>query len=283
MVFAPASPPSAKAAAVAAHPVAAEATAEAGSSLDRLYGLGRRTIKRAQDARDEAILRSARASAALEGAPVPLENTRRAEVSDPIVQAALRVGPAYAELAGDWCADPGRGLERVQTLVAATGEQVGPEALGRIRSGNAVGDPFGIGPPPSPDAVAARVQDLERLLSAPRTAHPVIIAAVAHGELLALRPYGWGDGIIARAAQRLTLAGNGADPEFLAVPEEGHLRLRAEYAAALRAYAHGTPDGVAAWVAHCATAIALGAERGQALIERRRPRAVVGSRNSRSA
>jgi Fic family protein len=271
MAFAAVSPPSAKAAAVASHPVAAEATAAAGTALDRLYGHGRRTIKRAQDARDEAILRSARASAALEGAPVPLENTRRAEISDPIVQAALRVGPAYAQLADDWRGAPGRVLKRVQTLVAATGEQVDPESLGRIRSGNAVGDPFGIGPPPSPDAAAARVQDLERLLSSPRTAHPVIIAAVAHGELLELRPYGWGDGIVARAAQRLTLAGNGLDPTFLTIPEEGHLRLRAEYAAALRAYTHGTPDGVAAWVAHCATAIALGAERAEALIERLRP------------
>jgi Fic family protein len=260
--------PSAMAAAVVSHAVAAEAAAAADMALDRLYASGRRAGKRRQSVRDEAILRSARASASLEGAPVPLENTRRAEVSDPIVQAALRVGPAYDELVADWRADPGRVLRQVQTLVAATGEQVDPESLGRIRSDNLAGDPFDIGPPPSPDKVAPRLQDLERLLSSPRWAPPVITAAVAHGELLALRPYGWGDGIIARAAQRLTLADHGLDPNFLAIPEEGHLRRRDEYAAALRSYTHGTPDGVAAWVAHCAAAIALGAEAAQALVER---------------
>lgn len=147
--------------------------------------------------------------------------------------------------------------------MAATGEQVDPDSIGRIRADRDVGDPFEIGPPPSPDIAAARLRDLEHLVrEEPR--HPLIVASVVHGELLALRPYGWGDGMVARAAQRLTLADRGLDPEFVTIPEEGHLLRREEYAAALRAYARGTLDGVAAWVAHCAAAIASGADAGHA-------------------
>ena len=33
-------------------------------------------------------------------------------------------------------------------------------------------------------------------------------------------------------------------------------------------YASGTPDGVAAWIRHCAAAVEAGAEEGQAAAER---------------
>jgi hypothetical protein len=252
----------------AAHPLVGERTTAAQTAFDRLYGRGFRAAKRRKVIREEARLRSARASAALEGASVPLEQTRGAEVSDPIVQAALRLGPEYGRFVADWRAAPDLILTQLHTLVAATGEQVDPASIGRIRTDREAGDPFDIGPPPAPDTAAARLRDLEHLVRSEPPGHPVLVAAVVHGELLVLRPYGWGDGLIARAAGRLTLADRGLDPEFLALPEEEHLRLRTECAAALRAYAGGTPDGVVAWVTHCAAALAVGAETASTLAER---------------
>ena len=199
---------------------------------------------------------------------MPLEATRRAEISDPIAQAALRLGPEYGRLVADRRTAPGRVLTQLHAFVAATGDQVDPDSIGRVRTDRDVGDPFDIGPPPSPGTAVARLRDLEHLVSSEPGHPPVVVASVVHGELLALRPYGWGDGLVARAAQRLTLADRGLDPDFLIIPEEEHLRLRTECTAALRAYVRGTLDGAAAWVAHCASAIASGADAAYALAER---------------
>ena len=46
---------------------------------------------------------------------------------------------------------------------------------------------------------------LSGLLTAPTKAPALVVGAIVHGELLTLRPFGWGDGIVARAAQRLAL------------------------------------------------------------------------------
>ena len=78
-----------------------------------------------------------------------------------------------------------------------------------------------------------------------------MVVAVVHGELLALTPFGSADGVVARAAARLTAVATGLDPKGLAVPEVGHLRRRPEYRAAAAGFAAGTADGIAAWVRHC--------------------------------
>ncbi len=96
------------------------------------------------------------------------------------------------------------------------------------------------------------------VLTSPTKA-PLVVAAVVHGELLTLRPFGWGDGLVARAAQRLTLVSRGLDPKSLVAPEVGHLELEDEYSSALRDYASGTPEGVARWIVHCSSAIAAAA------------------------
>ncbi len=86
--------------------------------------------------------------------------------------------------------------------------------------------------------------------------------------MLALRPFAWGNGLVARAAQRLVLVGRGVDPKAVSVPEAGHLELgRAVYARALAGYATGTEEGVADWLLHCGEAIALGAREGLAVCE----------------
>jgi hypothetical protein len=95
----------------------------------------------------------------------------------------------------------------------------------------------------------------------------VVVAAVVHGELRALAPFGSADGIVARGCARLTLVTRGLDPKAIGVPEIGHLSLREEYDAALAAYRSGAADGVAAWLRHCCRAVELGAQEGLAICE----------------
>ena len=71
-----------------------------------------------------------------------------------------------------------------------------------------------------------------------RVPAPVLVAVV-HGELLALRPFPSANGVVARAAARLTAVVAGLDPHGLAVPEVGHLRAPAEYRDAAAAFAAG--------------------------------------------
>jgi Fic family protein len=139
--------------------------------------------------------------------------------------------------------------------------------VGRPRSGVAVADPLSLGSPPAPSSMAARLSTLSDLLTSPTTAPAVVVAAVTHGELLALRPFGSADGIVARAAVRLTLIDRGLDPKSLAVPEVGHVELGSAYRSAMLAYLSGTPEGVAQWVRHCAESLALGARDALAVCE----------------
>jgi hypothetical protein len=208
-----------------------------------------------------------------------------------LVQGALRVSSELGSLAGPWRVAPGQALARLHALVAAdavaadavaadavvagveasegvkASDGMEASALGRPRSSAVAEDPLGLGSPPSPDTVAVRLSALGELLTSPTSAPALVVAAIAHGELLALRAFGWGDGILARAAVRLTLIDRGVDPKSLAVPEVGHVELVSAYREAIHAYVAGTPEGVAQWVRHCAEAVALGAREALAICE----------------
>ena len=100
------------------------------------------------------------------------------------------------------------------------------------------------------------------------TAPAVLVAALVHGELAALAPFGTADGVVARAAGRLTGITRGLDPKAVSAPEVGFAELgREAYAAALAGYATGTPDGVAGWLVHCCRATEHGALEGLAICE----------------
>lgn len=248
---------------VAGLPGVSEAVAEARESVDRL--LGHRILRRrGPEVSAESALRGARASAVLEGAPAfSLEDVRSGEVTDPLVQGALRVSASLGSLAGAWRNAPRQVLARLHVLASSSS---GGE-VGRPRSGASALDPLELGSPPSPSSVAARLATLSDLLTSPTSAPAVVVAAVTHGELLALRPFGEADGIVARAAVRLTLIDRGLDPKSLAVPEVGHMELGSAYRSAMLAYLSGTPEGVAQWVRHCAESLVLGARDALAVCE----------------
>jgi hypothetical protein len=180
------------------------------------------------------------ASAALEGHHHDLSDVRAGTVTDPVVQGALRATAALDGLVGVWRTAPRQALAKLHVLAARGCAGVSDSSLGR----------------PGPADVMARLDLLFEALSAPAPA--LLRAAVLHGELLALRPFAGPSGVVARAAARLSLIADGLDPRGLVGPELGHLAREPEYAGTANAFSTGTPDGVRAWLRHCAAAVEVG-------------------------
>lgn len=266
-----------------------DAVAEARTAVDAL--LGHRVLRRrSAEVTAESALRGARASAELEGAGIELERLRgqlmhgqpvTVQSKDPregqLVTNAVRLHADLGALLPSWKAAPAQALARLHVLAAAD-LGIDPDAMGRPRTSPAdqAEDPLGLGPAPDPLEMSARLDGLCRLLLEPTTAPAVVVAAVVHGELLALRAFGSVDGLVARAASRLVLVDRGLDPKAVSAPEVGHAELDAAglraahshwYAEAARGYVHGGRAGVAEWVVHCAQAVALGAREGVAVCE----------------
>ena len=143
--------------------------------------------------------------------------------------------------------------------VTAVGFSAEP-LLGRPRSDDSPDDPLRLGPAPSAAAATNRLEGLSTLLLTPTAAPAVLLAAVAHAELLATRPFAWGSGLLARATVRLVLSVRGVDPDGVTVYEAGLLSLgRPAYTAAMRGYLTGSPAGVADWLRFSCEAVGIGA------------------------
>ncbi len=229
-------------------PGVANAAAGARAAIDRL--LGHRVLRReSAGVSTESALRGARSSAALEGVDVSLADLRAGSVDDPVVQGALRISAALGSMVETWSRAPGQVLARLHVLAAA--DLTDRADLGR------------------PAAHAGpRLSGLLGLVTAPSVAPAVLVAALVHGELASLAPFGTADGLVARAAGRLTGITRGLDPKAVSVPEVGFTELgREAYDRALAGYAAGGPDGVAGWLVHCCRATEHGALEGLAICE----------------
>lgn len=199
----------------------------------------------------EAALRAARASSVLDGGPVQLDD---AATDDPVFAGALRVAQALeggeTSLVGVWQRAPLQALARLHMLAAAA--QVDDDQLGRPRSDGEIGP---------------RLELLAEIATGGTQAPAPVVAAVAHGELLTLAPFGSADGVVARAVSRLVTMANGLDPHGLGVPEVTWMRRVGDYRAAARDFAAGTTDGVAAWVLLCCRALKDGAAEALSIAE----------------
>jgi hypothetical protein len=251
-----------------------ESVASVRQAVDAVYG-HRVMRRRSNEVTSEMALRGARGSAALAAADWPLEEVRRrsdfsADEEARTVGAALRLTAEAGQLLSVWRHCPVQALARLH-LVAAGGA-VPEDTVGRPRlAGEKPDDPVlgqtGLALPDA-DEVAARLDGLARMLLTGTEAPALVIAAVVHGELLALRPFGWCNGPVARAAQRIVLVGSGLDPKSICPAEVGHAELgRAEYLKRLEGYVSGTPEGVAAWIGHCGEAVGLGVRESVAVCE----------------
>ncbi|MDX2604068.1 oxidoreductase [Streptomyces caniscabiei] len=253
-------------------PGVAESVESVRKSVDRVYG--HRVMRRRSNAvTSEAALRGARGSAALSGADWALEEVRRrsdfsgqdGDDEARAMGAALRLTAEAGQLLSIWRQTPLRVLARLH-LVAAGSDDA---RVGRPRQdGESVDEPLVELPLPGASEVAGRLDGLSELIIKGSSAPALVTAAVVHGELLALRPFGFHNGLVARAAERIVLIGSGLDPKSVCPAEVGHAELgRAAYLAALDGYVSGTPEGMAAWIIHCGRAIELGARESTAVCE----------------
>ncbi|TWF99146.1 hypothetical protein FHX73_112985 [Kitasatospora viridis] len=272
-----------------------ETVAEVRKAVDRLYG-HRVMRRRAPEVTSEAALRGARASAALAGADWPLEEVRRrsdfsASDQDRTVGAALRISAEAGQLLSVWRTSPLQVLARLHLLAVGDGdpaagrprqegerpEELFPLQLSAVETGGAVvaegAAPADLPPAPAPAEVAARLDQLAQLLvartaGAPGGAPALVTAAVVHGELLTLRPFGSHNGLVARAAQRIVLIAEGLDPKSICPAEVGLVELgTAAYREALAGYAAGTAEGMTTWLSHCGRALGLGVRESTAVCE----------------
>ncbi|MFF0014532.1 oxidoreductase [Streptomyces sp. NPDC005374] len=256
-------------AALGSLPGVAESVESVRKSVDRVYG-HRVMRRRSNEITSEAALRGARGSAALSGADWALEEVRRRSdfgVDDEarVMGAALRLTAEAGQLLSIWRQSPLRVLARLHLVAAATdGAEVGRPR----QAGEAVQEPLIELPLPGAAEVSGRLEGLSELIIAGGSAPALVTAAVVQGELLALRPFVSYNGLVARAAARIVLVGSGLDPKSVCPAEVGHAELgRAAYLAALDGYVSGTPEGMAAWIAHCGRAIELGARESTAVCE----------------
>lgn len=211
----------------------------------------------------DCSLQNARASAAIDGIDISLTAWASGDAFDdsPIGHAAAgvwRLEEALRDLGGIWATAPSQALARMHSLVAR--DVVADEELGRPRRNDEADDPLRVKALPDVPTMQVRLAALTDIATGSTAAPAVVEAAIVHGELLALRPFGWGSGPIARAAMRLVLAHRGLDPDLLVMTDAAVYSIgRPAYVDAVRSYISGTPDGVARWIRFCVESVSVGA------------------------
>ncbi len=229
-------------------PGVADAAAQAREALGRAHR-HRANLRGWPVTAAEAALRAARASSVLDGgAPQIDENS----VGDPVFAGALRVAQALeggeGTLVGVWRRAPLQALARLHALAAA--DLAEEDALGR--------------PQLNPE-VSARLDLLGRLVTGATRVPAPVVAAVAHGELLALSPFGSADGVVARGVGRLVSISSGLDPHGLGVPEVFWMRRAGDYREAAAGFAAGTEAGLTQWLMLSCRALQAGAREAEAI------------------
>jgi hypothetical protein len=194
----------------------------------------------------EASVRAARASAALEGGPTEIPES--GEVSDPVLAGSLRIAEALGGLVGTWQRAPLQALARLHVLAAA----------------DLTTD---VGRPRVSGDVSSRLDLIASLVTGGTSVPAPVLVAVVHGELLGLAPFDVANGVVARAAARMTSISTGLDPKGLGVPEVACLRRSAEYEAASVAFASGTLEGLAQWILFVCSALEAGAREAKSIAD----------------
>ncbi|WP_028478143.1 hypothetical protein [Nocardia sp. CNY236] len=201
----------------------------------------------------EAAVRAARSSAAIAGGSTEIPSDGR--VADPVLAGALRVGQALdgdalGNLVTTWQRAPLQALARLHVLAGA----------------DLVSESESLGRPRAEAGVAQRLDLLAQTVLCSRAPAPVI-AAVVHGELLTLRPFGTADGVVARATSRLVAVSSGLDPHCLGVPEVFWLRRRPMYLDAATEFGTGKPGAVGSWLIFCCGAFEDGAREATSIAD----------------
>ena len=198
----------------------------------------------------EAAMRAARASSVLDGGSLVLGPEGE---PDAVLAGALRVAEALeggaTALVGVWQRAPLQAIARLHALAVA--DLTDDDRLGRPRADAGVG---------------RRLEILADVVTDTRAPAPVV-AAVVHGELLTLAPFGIADGVVARGVARLATIASGLDTHGLGVPEKSWMQKPGDYRTAAEGFASGTREGLAAWLINCSRALRAGAREAIAIAE----------------
>ena len=202
-----------------------------------------------------SVLRGARDSAAIDGADsAVVDDSPMGRILGNAQVLTARV-PALVDT---WATAPLQVLAELHAI-ASQGFTSG-EQRGRPRSGDEVRDPLNMGLLPPASVISPRMAGLATVITT-SSSPALLIAAIVHAELSALRPFEIGSGLVARASIRLVMASKGIDPSLFTIPEHGMFELgRPAYVNAIREYSAGTAEGINAYVTWFATALAMGAK-----------------------
>ncbi|GAB2766490.1 hypothetical protein ACXR8F_20460 [Terrabacter sp. AAH1] len=251
----------------------AEAAREACTRL-RFHEALRRRIP---EASAESRVRGAQASAALDGAEFPVDLVRELMSGARAWPDDLDPGLRTLKGAVAATAESERVVALVRTAplqalarlhVAAAAPVVTDERLGRPRiDDEGCTELVDLGPAPAPPVVAARLASLSDVVVAAGGSNRVpaaVVAALVHAEIASIRPFGHGNGLVARAMERAVVQALGLDPTGVAVPEAGHVSGGGPaYLGSLAAYARGDAAGVGLWLTQAGEAYVRGAAEGE--------------------
>ncbi len=183
---------------------------------------------------------------------------RATRCADPVLAGAVRVaeesGPAAGHLAQRAAAGAGPAARAGRGRPGAGRASTAPSWAGRGRTGRWRSG-WGCWPIWSPAGPRCRRRCWSRWCTASCWRWPRSTTA---------------NGVVARAAARLTAVATGLDPKGLAVPEVGHLRHAARVPAAAAGFAAGRPTAIAAWLRHCCAQWEAGAREGVSIADARR-------------
>lgn len=210
----------------------------------------------------ESVLRGARASAWLDGGDRVLPED--GQVTDPVLAAALRLADSISpekieETARIWKRAPLQVLAKFALNASPVGETE-DSAEARDRAGRPVGD----------EELSAAMKEqrlhlLADMLTGGTDVHAGVLSAIVHGELLTLAPFAHNNGLIARAASRLTTVASGLDPRGLGVPEVYWTRHKDAYEKAAAGFKSGSAEGVREFVLLHLAGLEAGAVEAQGI------------------
>jgi hypothetical protein len=212
-----------------------EAASDSRAAMDLLR---RQRILRTKGAevRALALSESARAAAELGSIEIP--------IAVALLQSSIENAPSVADA-------PMRSLARFHAIALADQQA---DQRGRPRELNS--------------DESQRLFALNELLKPDENIPALMVAALYMAEIMDIAPFAVANDAIARTAFRSVLIGRGFDPDALGLPEVGMLALgEHSFVLALAAYRSGSPDGVASWLRHLASAVQLGARRGIEICE----------------
>jgi len=237
---------------LATDPVIAAALDDARGAIDAV--LWSRDVRaNAEDVATTSMRTGARDSAAIEGAD-------QLDVDDSpmgrVLASSIAVTAEAMRLDEMWPKAPAQVWARLHAVAAHGFSDT--DQLGRPRALDDPDDPLHIGQIPPAVVIAERMQQLSDVVV--QSDLPALLeAAIVHGELMALRPFHWGSGLVARASVRTVFRARGLDPSCFTTPERGMYELgRSAYVAAIREFQRGTIDGVRAYLSWFTAAVIRG-------------------------